>query len=238
MNGSVRSIQTNDLFATGSLALGGRVLAMAAAVFLFMPAIAAGQTVTFEQDAVGSPPKDFDYGLAGEGEPGRWEMVQDRTATGGKALAQLTTDPADYRFLVAIYKPMVAANAEITVHCKPVGGKIDRACGVIVRAIHGQNYYVARANALEDNVRFYRVRNGQRPQLASADGVKVASGQWHTLTLRVEGDRFSVAFNGKPMHTTTDMTPALPRPIEGRVGLWTKADSVTYFDRVEIKVLQ
>ena len=221
-----------ELFETG-----GRMLAVAAAV-LITPTMGIAQTVTFDREAAGSLPQNFDYGVAGEGGPGRWEIVADDTAAGGKALGQLTTNPADYRFLVAIYKPMVAANAEIAAHCKPVAGKTDQACGVIVRAINAQNYYVARANALEDNVRLYRVRNGQRQQLATADNIKVASGQWHTLTLRVEGDRFSVAFNGKTMHVTTDTRTGLPRPVEGRVGLWTKADSVTYFDRVEIRVLQ
>jgi len=64
----------------------------------------------------------------------------------------------------------------------------------------------------------------------------VASNQWHTLTVRAEGDRFTVLLDGKPLHTTADTT-AMPRPAEGRVGLWTKADSVTRFDHLDIKTL-
>jgi len=202
-----------------------------------MIGIATAQTVTFETETPGQSPRDFEFGLAGEGGPGRWQVVADKSAIGGKALAQLSTNTAANRFLVAIYNPAPFANGEITVRCKPVGGKVDQACGVIVRAVDSRNYYIARSNALEDNVRFYRVRNGQRQQLATADNVKVASGQWQTLALRVEGNRYTVTFNGKALHTTTDSTTAEPRPTEGRAGLWVKSDSVSHFERIEIAKL-
>jgi hypothetical protein len=227
-----RSLRMTGYRATASVLLG---LTVASALVL-MPERAAAQLVTFGNEALGSLPRDFDHGLAGEGGPGRWEVVGDATATGGKALAQLTTNPAESRFLVATYKPVEAANVEITARCKPMAGKTDRACGVAVRLTDASNYYVARANALEDNVRFYRMRRGERQQLATADGVKVASNEWHTLTLRAEGDRFTVVFDGKPMHVTRDTT-ALPRPSAGKVGIWTKADSVTHFDQLDIKML-
>jgi hypothetical protein len=179
--------------------------------------IAAAQSVTFGNEAPGTTPKDFEYGVAGDGGPARWEIVADAEAAGGRALAQLSANTASYRFPVAIYNPVTARNVEITTRCKPVAGREDRACGVIVRATDARNYYVARANALEDNVRFYRVRDGKRQQLATADNVKVASGQWHTLTLRVEGDRYTVVFDGVPMHATADTTD-LPRPAAGGGG--------------------
>src|SRR5262249_50594564 len=92
------------------------------------------QTVTFESDMPGQPPRDFEFGLAGEGQPGRWEVAADPTAAGGKALAPLSTDTAEFRFLVAMYKPVTAANVEVTARCKPMSGQADQACGVIVRA--------------------------------------------------------------------------------------------------------
>jgi len=196
---------------------------------------ARAETVTFEPSEFGTIPAEFEFGLAGNGGPGRWEVVRDETAAGGKALAQLSTSPDDYRFLVAIYKPVVAADVEVTTRFKPVSGKTDQAGGVAVRIVDANNYYLARANALEDNVRFYRIARGKRQQLADAKA-KVATGQWHTLTLRAQGDRFTVIFDGKPMHTTTDTTSS-PRPGKGRVGVWTKADSVTHFDRIDINVL-
>lgn len=211
-----------------------KFVALVSAALAFPTAVAA-QTVTFSEEPLGALPKEFDHGLMGVGAAGRWEVVRDETAAGGKALAQLSTDTREHRFLTAFYKPVIAANVEVTAHFKPVAGKTDQAGGVVVRLVGPQSYYVARVNALEDNVRFYRVRGDVRQQLASADA-KVASGVWHTLTLRTQGDEFTVLFDGKLMHTTTDTTP-LPRPAAGRVGVWTKSDSITYFDKIEIKQL-
>ena len=94
------------------------------------------------------------------------------------------------------------------------------------------DYYVVRANALEDNVRFYRVISGRREQIKGVD-IKVASGQWHTLGLRAEGDKFTVSFDGKAMFTAEDKTFAEA----GKVALWTKADSITHFDNIIIAPL-
>lgn len=210
-------------------------IALGVAGTLALSASVSAQTITFANDATGKPPKDFEFGLAGEGGPGRWQVVADKSAAGGKVLAQLSARTNENRFLVAIYQPMLFANGEVTTRCKPVAGRVDRACGLIIRAADKRNYYIARANALEDNVRFYRVRNGERQQLATADKVKVPSGQWQTLTLRAEGNRYTVIFNGKPLLTTTDTSTAEPRPTEGRAGLWVKSDSVTHFERIEIK---
>lgn len=197
---------------------------------------AGAQTITFGNASAGMLPESFDTGRTGEGDGGKWEVIEDASAAGGKVLAQLSADRADYRYLMAIYRPLTAADVEISARFKPVAGRIDQAGGVVVRLIDANNYYVARANALEDNVRFYRVANGRRQQLATADA-KVTSGAWHVLTLRAEGGRFTVLFNGKVMHNTTDRT-AVPRPGSGRVGVWTKADSVTHFDRIEITTLK
>lgn len=212
----------------------GRIVLSAAAALVFSSMAAAAQTITFDNDAEGQPPKDFEFGVSGEGGPGRWEVIADKTAAGGKALAQLSTNTAANRFIVAIYRPTVFADGEITTRCKPVSGQVDQACGVIVRAADAMNYYIARANALESNVRLYWVRNGERQELATAENVKIPRGEWHTLTLRAEGNRYTVIFNGKTLHATTDTTTPEPLPAQGRAGLWVKSDSVTHFERVEI----
>ena len=111
-------------------------------------------------------------------------------------------------------------------------GTIDQAGGIAVRLASADNYYVVRANALEDNVNFYRVVNGRRSQIKGVR-TKVASNQWHTLGLRAEGDRFTVSFDGKPLFTAEDSTFA----DAGKVALWTKADSVTHFDAISITPL-
>ena len=206
------------------------MMAMAAAVFA-VPAPGSAQTITFAGEQIGALPKNFESALTGQGQSGRWEVTEDGTADSGRALAQLNADSTDYRFPLAIYASVNAPDVEITTRFKPISGKVDQAGGLIVRFSDADNYYVARANALEDNVRFYRVVAGRRQELASAN-LRVAPRAWHTLTLRA-GDRFSVSFNGKLLHTTTDKTFTSP----GKVGLWTKADSITHFDRIEIKTL-
>src|SRR5262249_28236077 len=100
------------------------------------------------------------------------------------------------------------------------------------RFADANNYYVARANALEDNIRFYRVVNGSRQQLGGWNG-KVMSREWRTLTLRADGETFTISSEGQTLFTVKDRT----FPGAGKVGVWTKADSVTNFDRIEIKAL-
>jgi hypothetical protein len=122
---------------------------------------------------------------------------------------------------------------EAMMRFKAISGKEDQAGGVVVRLVDRNNYYIARANALENNVHFFRVVRGRREELAGAN-TKVASGVWHTLALRAEGNRFSVSFNGKLLFSHTDRTFNSP----GKVALWTKADSVTRFDWIDIKPLK
>jgi Galactocerebrosidase, C-terminal lectin domain len=159
--------------------------------------------------------------------------VEDATAEGGRALAQLNADPTDYRFPLAIHAATFPGDLEVTMRFKAISGKVDQAGGIAVRLADRNNYYLARANALEDNVHFFRVVKGRRQELAGAD-TKVASGVWHTLTLRAEGNRFSVSLNGKPLFSHTDRTFGAG----GKVALWTKADSVTRFDWIDIKPLK
>ena len=179
------------------------------------------------------PPEFLTSWRTGRGAIGDWRVVEDATASQGKAIAQMSADPTDYRFPLAVYEPLPVQDVEASVRFKAISGKGDRAGGLAVRLTDADNYYVARANALEDNVRLYRVVKGDRQQLASASA-KVSSGAWHTLTLRAEGDRLSVSFDGKPLLTHSDRTfTGL-----GKVALWTKADSVTRFDRLVIRPLQ
>ena len=133
---------------------------------------------------------------------------------------------------LAIYKPFSGKDLEVLVRFKPVTGTVDQAGGIAVRVVTPDDYDVLRANALEDNVRFYRVVKGQREQLGGAD-VKVAPNVWHTLALKAKGDRFSISYDSKMLFTAEDNTFAGP----GKVALWTKADSVTHFDTIVITPL-
>ena len=121
--------------------------------------------------------------------------------------------------------PITAKDVEVSVQFKPVSGKVDQAGGLIIRAKDKDNYYITRANALEDNVRLYHVVHGKRAQFAGVNH-KVSSGEWHTLKLVANGSHFEVFFDGKSLFTADDET----FKDAGKIGLWTKADSVTYFD--------
>lgn len=174
----------------------------------------------------------FASARTGRGRPGRWEVVDDPTAQGGRAVAQVEADPTDYRFPLLIWHGVSVANLEASVRFKAVSGRVDRAGGLAVRLVDADNYLVVRANALEGNVRLYRVVRGDRQQFAGADA-QVSTGEWHTLALRAEGDRFVVSFNGRALFAARDQ--AVPGP--GHVALWTKADSITRFSDLRINPL-
>jgi hypothetical protein len=211
-----------------------RILAACILVVSCVLAAPAGaQRVSFADAPLDGMPKDFVTALTGQGKPGKWAVVEDASAEGGRALAQLDADSTDYRFPLAIHAPTFPSDVEATTRFKAISGKEDQAGGIVVRLTDRNNYYIARANALENNVHFFRVVGGRRQELAGAN-TKVASGVWHTLALRAEGNRFTVSFNGKPLFTHTDRTFGGP----GKVALWTKADSVTRFDWIEIKALK
>ena len=188
--------------------------------------------IAIDKMTVGAAPADFEFARTGQGGPAQWTVTADPTASGGRAIEQTSTDRTDYRFPLAIYQKMSARNVDLTVHFKAVAGKVDQAGGIVVRLADANNYYVVRANALEDNVRFYRVVKGQREQLEGVN-TKVTANEWHQLGLRAEGERFTIMFDGKQLFTATDRTFTGA----GKVAVWTKADSVTRFDRIEIKTL-
>ncbi len=210
-----------------------RLALMSAAIAAaLLPAIGLAQSISFADVPPSAVPTDFEPMRTGPGEFGRWQVVEDNDASGGKAVAQVSEDPTVNRFPLLVHKPTTLVDVEIRTKVKPVAGWVDQAGGLVVRLQDQDNYYLVRANALEDNVRFYKVVGGQRQQLASAD-VPVASGRWHDLRLRSQGDRFTVMFNGKELFSTADRTFRSA----GKVGFWTKADSVTRFDSLDIKPL-
>jgi hypothetical protein len=181
---------------------------------------------------VGSAPADFKFVRTGQGGPGKWTVVRDVTSFSGRVIEQSSADQTDYRFPLAIYDQVVSRNVDVSIRFKPVAGSVDRAGGIAVRVLDEDNYYVVRANALEDNVRFYRVVKGRREQIGGKD-TKVASGAWHSLGLKAQDDRFTIKFDGKTLFTVSDKTLAAA----GKIALWTKSDSVTRFDQIAIDVL-
>ncbi len=203
-------------------------------IFLLLgPAVAADESITFADVTPGAPIANFEFALTGQGRPGNWQVVVDENAREGKALAQLSKEKISDRFPLAIYQRINQANVEVTVWFQPVFGSIARAAGVVVRFVDPNNYYVARASALEHKVSFHRVVDGKFQQLAAAN-VYVVPGEWHGLTLLADRDQFIVTYNGKAVLTATDSTIRSA----GRVGLWTQADSIVHFDWLVVRALQ
>jgi hypothetical protein len=173
---------------------------------------------------IGAKPPGFTEGLTGHGEPVCWLVFEDPSAPGGRVIAETSRDTADYRFPLCVYDGFNAKDVEVSVRFKAVDGVVDQAGGLVVRVQDHLNYYVVRANALEDNIRLYKVVGGVRRQIAG-HSAEVTGGVWHTLSLKIAGDVLEVGFDGRRVLHAQDATFAAP----GKVGLWTKADSLTHF---------
>jgi hypothetical protein len=194
-----------------------------------------GATVTFEKAKMGILPRGWTTAMTHSGAEPRWEVIADESASGkSHVIAQLSDDKTSGRFPLAIYQKARLKNGEVSVRCKCVAGTVDQACGIVWRYRDAENYYITRANALENNVVLYKVEAGERKSLAPkglasrAYGVKhpVPPGQWNELRVKFQGNLMTVFFNGEQLFEVEDSTFGEA----GKVGLWTKADSVTYFD--------
>jgi len=191
-------------------------------------------TLDFDRMEAHSPPLGFTQARTGGGSSGAWEVQEDNTAPSGKkVLAQTSSDPTHDRFPLCIYNAFEARDVDLSVFFKPLSGGVDQAAGLVWRYQDPHNYYVVRANALEDNVVLYKVEKGVRSSLdiVGRKGgyglkAKVANGQWQRLRVEFAGDLFAVFLEGKQLYQVKDTTFAGA----GKVGLWTKADSVTLFD--------
>jgi hypothetical protein len=186
----------------------------------------APTTWNFDGATAGAAPPRFSFGRTGSGRVGQWVVRAVADApSGANVLAQEDGDRTDNRFPVAVADSPSFGDVSVSVRCKPVGGRVDRACGIVWRYVDENNYYLTRANALEDNVCWYYVQNGRRVEVKRVD-VKVPAGVWHTLRADMRGDHIEVYFNGQKLIDAHDSRFMAP----GRVGVWTKADSYTLFD--------
>ena len=217
------------------------VVAAVLAVALAVGSEGAVRQVTFDEQKAGEPPAGFTCGLTGQGRPGTWKIVGDATApTGPSALGQMDEDATSYRFPVCVLDGVSATDVDLSVRFKPVRGAKDQAAGLVWRYRDQDNYYVVRANALESNVVLYKVEGGKRADLKpkgaglSTYGRKanVAAGAWGLLRVIARGNRFEVYLGSDKLLDVEDSTFSGI----GKVGLWTKADSVTYFDDLRVEV--
>ena len=192
-------------------------------------ALAAAETVTFDDMKAGVPPPGWTATQTGSGSA-KWSVEKDDSAP---SKPNVLKQSGQATFPVCFKNDTNLKDGFVEAKFKPVAGKGDQAGGVIWRVRDSNDYYIARANALEGNVVVYKTANGKRSSLDIAGrkggyGVKetVASGQWHTLRVEFAGNHFKLIFDGKHLFDVEDTTFTEA----GKVGVWTKADSVTLFD--------
>ena len=183
--------------------------------------IAAAQTVNFDDLKAGAPPPGWTATQTGSGHA-KWSIEKDDTAP---SKPNVLKQSGEATYPVCLKDDTNLKDGFVEVKFKPISGKEDQAGGLVWRAKDSNNYYIARANALEDNVTIYHTIKGNRSEKKRTN-MKVASNQWHTLRVDFQGNHFTVTLDGKKALEWDDVT----FKEAGKVGVWTKADSVTLFD--------
>jgi hypothetical protein len=181
-------------------------------------------TITFD---TANALDDFDFTSSGDGMAERWLVID---SDAGRALAQINSEPSKSRLSFAIYRPFSGRDVYVSTRFMIIAGKVDQSAGVLVRFRSADDYYAVSASALENNVSLYRIVAGKGRVIGCME-VNVSSQTWHTLGIAAGDDRLTVLFDGRELFVATDRS--LPSP-PGKVGLWTQADSITWFESMEI----
>lgn len=191
----------------------------------------SNHAASFESTQIGTTPEGWTSTLTGSGNP-KWTVESDRSAP-SKLSVLRQSGRATYPLLLK--NETNIKDGFIEVKFKAIAGSQDRAAGIVWRAKDANNYYVLRANALENNVVLYKTVGGVRSELDIVGrkggygvSVPVPANTWHTLRVEFKASQFSASFNGRQLFEVEDSTFT----DAGKVGLWTKADSVTLFDQV------
>lgn len=212
-----------------------------AVLFAALCATFAGfaETIDFDKATPGAAPPGWTVAMTHKGGAPKWEIIKDDSAPSKpNVLAQVSNDKTGGRFPLAVHDKASAKDGTLSVKFKAISGSTDQAAGLVWRYKDPENYYIVRANALEDNIVLYKVEKGERIALAPKGtpsktyGVKhrVPKQTWSTLSVAFQGNVFTVSFDGQKVFEVEDSTFTAA----GKVGLWTKADSVTYFDDFQI----
>jgi hypothetical protein len=183
--------------------------------------VAVAETVNFDDMKTGAPPPGWTATQTGSG-TAKWAVEKDDSSP---SKPNVLKQSGQATFPVCFKNDTNIKDGFVEVKFKPIAGKEDQGGGVIWRVRDANNYYVSRANALEDNVTIYHTVNGRRVAFKNFN-TKVASGVWHTLRVEFHGSSFSVTFDGNKVIEASDTIFANA----GKVGVWTKADSVILFD--------
>jgi len=186
---------------------------------------------TFDDDPPESLPPEFQVGTLFDGRPaGEWKILQTEMGNNGKhVLGQLMGKGAEHAYKVVLVQGTTATDLDLRVSFLPISGKADMGGGLIWRATDDRNYYLARANPLEQNIRVYRVVKGIRHLLENFNQT-IPLKQWHTVRITHQGCRVNIFYDDKQVLDLCDKTFH-----DGMIGLWTKSDAVTYFDDLRLQ---
>ncbi len=201
----------------------------------------ADHVYTFDRDLRAKPPGGFVESLTGEGGPVSWHVIEASDAPSGRqVVAQLSQDATNARYPMLVLDEFSAKNVDVSVRFRTISGTVDQAAGIVWRWQNKDNYFVVRANALEHNVVAYKTVSGKRSSIgvqgngdAYGVQVEVPSTKWNTLRVRMVGNMAEIYFNDQRLFAVEN--DAIPSA--GKVGLWTKADSVTQFDDLKLRSL-
>lgn len=191
------------------------------------------QQWTFDSSAPGSLPGAFVVGTLLDGRPaGEWKiLITDRAQSGAQVLAQLSAKGTDQAHKLLLIDGTNSANVSLSASYLAVSGKADLGGGLVWHATDDRNYYLLRASLVEQKIRLYRVIKGVQHLIKQTD--QALSAGWHQLRITHQGCEIRVLYDEAIRFRVCDNT--FP---SGRIGLWTKADAVTYFDDVELQLLK
>jgi len=186
----------------------------------------------FEDMQPGILPNTWHTAMTGKGNSGKWEIVTDKNESGSsKALAQTSMENFGYHFDVAVAKGSNFKDLNLSLDFKAIKGEEDQGGGPVWRYKDANNYYIARANPLENNFRLYKVVDGNRKQLKSYN-LPVISGQWHSIKIEHIGTQIKCYYDGQ-LYLEADDNTFMEA---GKVGVWTKADSYCLFDNLVVDI--
>jgi Domain of Unknown Function (DUF1080). len=211
-------------------------------LLLAIPLGAAERRFDFGQTTGGQVPAGFQSVVSGQGKPGDWRVMLEDVAPAiaplspqapsvakRAVLAQLAQDPADEHFPILIFNDETFGDFTFTTRFKAVSGRVEQMAGIVFRYQNESNYYVLRASSLGNTFRFYKVVNGQRGSIIGPE-VRIPANEWHELSVECKGNQIRCLLDGK------ESIPSLSDSsfINGKVGFWTKSDSVSYFTDARI----
>ncbi len=214
-----------------------------ASLCLCLPAFAAERKFNFTETGENETPKGFRSTVTGRGKPGDWKVILDEVAptlaplnanthliTKHAVLAQLAQDPTDEHFPLLVYEDEKFGDFTLSTRFKTVRGVIEQMAGIAFRILNESNYYVVRASSLGNTFKFYKVLDGQRGPPVGPD-LPIPIGTWHQLSVSCQGNQIRCSLDGQELISVTDKANAIT---SGKIGFWTKSDSISYFDETTV----